>query len=107
MATKTQTKTTTPEPSNVRNGMRRPRDGSITGTMWASFDSGEVTADTLKAQAEAAGWNLGLTRSHFRQWKKFNAKPAQATGNGAAKPAAKKAAPIKKAAVRPVEGDAR
>ena len=79
-----------------RNGMRRPRSG-VTAAMWSAYELGQVDATNLKAQAENAGWNLNLARSHYRQFLKFSAKPVQA----AKAPAKKAKAPAKKAAPAP------
>lgn len=85
-----------------RNGFRRPQRGS-TAAMWDLFDSAtsEITPDHLKAVAEQKGWNSGLLRSHFRQWKGFNSGAPVKAKNGKAAVAAPSKAPAKPAPTSP------
>jgi hypothetical protein len=67
--------TKTTKTTDTRNGFRRPTPGSVTAMMWDAFDAatGPIVGAHLKQLAELTGWNLGLLRSHFRQWRGFNA----------------------------------
>lgn len=68
-ATQTQTAST-----STSSNVRRPQSG-LTAAMWDLFDSatGPITTKHIRQLAEQEGWNLDLTRSHFRQWRKARA----------------------------------
>lgn len=83
-AIETKVRKTRTTDSEWRNGIRRPNYGIVVGSMWATFDAGKLVDGKTKIEvsniaelAESMGWHVGLTKSHYRQWKKFYATPAE------------------------------
>jgi hypothetical protein len=60
----------------VRNGVKRPREGGLCAAVWAALDSmhaaGVVpTAKDVRELATAKGWNQSNASIEFYQWKRF------------------------------------
>lgn len=84
--------------SESRNGsIRRPVRGAAVA-MWDKLDAAksEVTSEHLPKLAEQQDWNLALLKFHFREWAIYSGKATRRVVTATA-PAAKKAAPAKKA----------
>lgn len=57
----------------VRNGIKRPSEGTTCGNVWAALDAKHgVFAADLAAIADANGWNRTNVNCEFYAWKKFN-----------------------------------
>lgn len=55
-----------------RNGVKRPSEGTVCGSVWAEFDKNpEIKAGELATLADANGWNRTNVSCEFYAWRKF------------------------------------
>lgn len=56
----------------TRNGVKRPSEGTVCGSVWAEFDKNpEIKAGELSALADKHGWNRTNVSCEFYNWRKF------------------------------------
>lgn len=57
----------------VRNGVRRPSEGTVCADVWAQFDRNpQLTSKDLPELADKHGWNRNNVSCEFYVWRKFN-----------------------------------
>lgn len=55
-----------------QNGVRRPSEGTVCGSVWAEFDkSSGIKASDLQELADVNGWNRTNVSCEFYAWRKF------------------------------------
>lgn len=77
-----------------QNGIRRPKDGTVIGKVWAILDNASgakqapATLADVKAEAEAAEINPATLRTQYARWRKHNGVAGRVATPKAAAPAA-------------------
>lgn len=70
--------TSAAEKMPLKNGIRRPKDKTVCGQVWAIADKltekrgGATPIKPLLIAAEKKGYNAGNVRAEYARWRKFN-----------------------------------
>lgn len=77
-STSTRTAYTIEKDRPMQNGVKRPSAGGLCRAVWdwcweqQAADANAPTSKTVRAQAEAVGWNTNNAMIEFYNWRKFN-----------------------------------
>lgn len=93
-STSTRTAYTIEKDRPMQNGVKRPSAGGLCRAVWdwcweqQAADASAPTSKSVRAQAEAVGWNTNNAMIEFYNWRKYNGISGRTAAPAAAVPAA-------------------